>query len=161
MTSIRSRASRVPRRRLRHGVTDQCINCASGGKSASARAWRYGQVDSPSRKYESSVTVVQSQTVGQRLWLVHAQAIKSDLRPLQSTIKLFVWPGAGISIKTFGTKKNRRAGLCKGTSKVLPPITGDVCHFMLSSVSGCSILIDLLLLGYFCQSMNPLEIYDM
>ncbi len=59
-------------------------------------AWR--QVDSPSRKYASSV--VPSQTIGQRLGPVHAQAIKSDLTLLQSTIKLFVW--AGISIKTFG-----------------------------------------------------------
>ena len=126
-------------------------HCASGGRSESARAWRYGQVDLPSRKYESSV--VPSQTVGQRLGLVHAQAIKSDL---QSTIKLFVW--ACISIKTFGTKTNGRAGQCKGKSKVLPPITGNVCRFMLSSVSGCSILIDFLLLGYFCQSMNPLDV---
>ena len=76
-------------------------HCASGGRSESAQTWHYSQVDSPSRKYESSV--VPSQTVGQRLGLVHAQAIKSDLRQLQSTIKLFVW--AGISIKTFGTKK--------------------------------------------------------
>ena len=129
-------------------------HCASGGRSESAQTWQYGQVDLQSRKYESSV--VPSQTVGQRLRLVRAQAIKSDLRPLQSTIKLFVW--AGISIKTFGTKKNWRAGSCKGKSKVLPPITGNVCHFMLSSVSGCSILIDFLLLGYFCQSMNPLDV---
>ncbi len=57
------------------------------------------QVDSPSRKYTSSV--VPSQTVGQRLGLLHAQAIISVLTPLQSTIQLFVW--AGISIKTFGT----------------------------------------------------------
>ena len=75
---------------------------ASGGRSESesAQTWQYGQVDSPSRKYESSV--VPSQTVGQRLRLVHAQAIQSDLRPLQSTIKLFVW--AGISIKTLAEK---------------------------------------------------------
>ena len=73
-------------------------HCTSGGRSESAQTWHYGQVDSPSRKYESSV--VPSQTVGQRLWLVHAQAIKSDF---QRTIELFVW--AGISIKTFGTKK--------------------------------------------------------
>ena len=74
-------------------------HCACGcrSESESAQTWHYGQVDSPSRKYESSV--VPSQTVGQRLGLVHAHAIKSNLRPLQSTIKLFVW--AGISIKTF------------------------------------------------------------
>ena len=101
VTYIRRRTSRVPHQGPRHGVADQCINWASGGRSESARAWRYGQVDSPSRKYENSV--VPSQTVGQRLGLVHSQAIKSNLRPLQSTIKLFVW--AGISIKTFGTKK--------------------------------------------------------
>ena len=35
-----------------------------------------------------------------------AQAINSDLAPLQSTIKLFVW--AGISIKPFGEKTNWR-----------------------------------------------------
>jgi hypothetical protein len=38
-----------------------------------------------------------------RLASVHAQAIKPYSMPLQSTIKLYVW--AGISIKTFGTKK--------------------------------------------------------
>ncbi len=75
--------------------------------SLEAAMWRHSktafrssarrQVDAPSRKYTSSV--VPSQTVGQRLGLVHAQAIKSDLTPLQSAIKLFVW--AGISIKTF------------------------------------------------------------
>ena len=101
MTYIRRRASRVPHQRPRHGVADQCTNCASGGRSESAWAWRYGQVDSPSRKNESSV--VPSQTVGQRLGLVHAQAIKCYLRSSKSTLKLFVW--ACISIKTFGTKK--------------------------------------------------------
>ena len=62
-------------------------------------------------KYASSV--VPSQTGG----LVHAQAIKSDSTPLQSTIKLFVW--AGISIKTFGTKKIEElnhARECRGST---------------------------------------------
>ena len=39
-------------------------------------------------------------------------------------------------------------------SKVLLPNPGKVWHFILSSVSGCHILIDILLLGYFCQSIN-------
>ena len=32
------------------------------------------------------------------------------------------------------------------------PIPGKVYHFMLSSVSGCHIMIDFLLLGYYYQS---------
>ncbi len=44
-------------------------------------------------------------------------------------------------------------------SKILPSIPWKVWHFMLSSVSGCGILgIDVLLLGYFCWSINQLDI---
>jgi hypothetical protein len=39
-------------------------------------------------------------------------------------------------------------------SNVLPPNPGKVSHFMLSSVSGGRILIDFLLLGYLCQSID-------
>ena len=112
VTYIRRRASRVPRRRPRHGVADQCINCASGGRSESAQAWRYSQVDSPSRKNESFV--VPSQIAGQRLGLVHAQAIKSDLRPLQSIIKLFVWACISLAIKTCGTKNKLKGWIVQG-----------------------------------------------
>jgi hypothetical protein len=42
-------------------------------------------------------------------------------------------------------------------SKVLSPVPGKVWHSMLSSVSGCQILIDVLLLGYFCRSINLLD----
>ncbi len=41
------------------------------------------------------------ETMKNTCWLMHAHSIKSNLKPLQSTIKLFVW--AVISIKTFGT----------------------------------------------------------
>ena len=43
-------------------------------------------------------------------------------------------------------------------SKVLPRIPGKVGHFMQCSVSGCRILIDFFLLGYFCQSTNSLDV---
>ena len=43
-------------------------------------------------------------------------------------------------------------------SKVLPRIPGKVGHFMQCSVSGCRILIDFFLLGYFCQSINSLDV---
>ncbi len=96
------------------------------------------------------ISVVQS--------LVHVQAITSDLTPLQSTIKLFVW--AGISwLKPLAQKKDEEVkNRAREMPKVLPPIPGKVWHFMLSSVSGCDILIDYLLLGYFCQSINPLAV---
>ncbi len=97
------------------------------------------------------ISVVPHQTGG----LVHAQAIKSDSTPLQSTIKLFKWAG---SIKTSGTIFFEEFELCKRMSKILPPIPGKVWHFMLSSVSGCRILIDVLLLGCFCQSINQLDV---
>ncbi len=76
------------------------------------------------------------------------------------TQKLFVWAG---SIKTFGTKKIEGLSVCKRMSRVRPPIPGKVWHFTsmkhcVSSVSGCRILIDVLLLGYFCQSMNQLDV---
>ena len=89
-------------------------HCASGGRSESAQTWYYCQVDTPSRKYE--IFVVPSQTVGQRLRLVHAQAIKSDL---QSTIKLAVW--ACISIKTFGTKKIEELGRARESPRFYLP----------------------------------------
>ena len=59
-----------------------------------------------------------------------------------------VW--AGISIKTFGPKKKENLNCKLECLKVIPPIPGKVLHLMLSSVSGCQILIDILLLGYFC-----------
>ncbi len=69
------------------------------------------------RNYASSV--VPSQTVGQRLRLVHAQAIKSDLTPLQSTIKLFVWAGLNWNL---WLKKNWRVESCNGN------VLGATCH---------------------------------
>jgi hypothetical protein len=44
------------------------------------------------------------------------------------------------------------------TPKLLSLNPGKVWHFMLSSVSGCPILIDVLLLGYLCQSIDPLDV---
>jgi hypothetical protein len=70
----------------------------------------------------------------------------------QSTIKLFVW--AGISIKLLAHKNNWRNELCQRICKVLPSILGKGWHFMLSSVSGCRILNDILLLEYFCISKS-------
>ena len=60
--------------------------------------------------------------------------------------------GCGLDLE------QKKIEACKRMSKVLPPIPGKVWHFMLSSVSGCRILIDVLLLGYFCQSINHLDV---
>jgi hypothetical protein len=38
------------------------------------------------------------------------------------------------------------------------PIPGKVEHVLLSSVWGCFILIEFLLLGYFCQSIYRLDV---
>ncbi len=43
-------------------------------------------------------------------------------------------------------------------SKVSPPNPGKVWHFLLSSVSDCHALIDVLLLRYMCQSLNHLDV---
>ncbi len=45
----------------------------------------------------------------------------------------------------------------QGSYRDVPPRNG---HFMLSSVSDCRILIDILLLGYFCQSINQLDVHE-
>jgi hypothetical protein len=71
------------------------------------------------------------------------------LGPAETTIKLFVW--AGISIKTIGKKKSK-GWIVQDEVQGLPPIPGKVYHFILSSVSGCHIMIDFLLLGYYYQS---------
>ncbi len=65
----------------------------------------------------------------------------------------------GLSqLKPLAQKKIEELSRAKEMSKVLAAIPGKVGHFMLSSVSGCRILIDFLLLGIFCQSINPLAI---
>ena len=71
------------------------------------------------------------------------------LGPAETTIKLFVW--AGISIKTIGKKKSK-GWIVQDEVQGLPPIPGKVYHFILSSDSGCHIMIDFLLFGYYYQS---------
>jgi hypothetical protein len=63
-----------------------------------------------------------------------------------------------VSIETFGLKQIEELNCAMQMSKVLPAIPGKVGHFMLNSVSGCRILIDFLLLGNFCQSINALDV---
>jgi hypothetical protein len=97
---------------------------------------------------ELTSSVVPSQTVGQQL-RCHKIAIANHNKT--NSVGRYL-------NQNLWHKKNGRVGLCKRMSKVLPPIPGKGCHFVLSSVSGCRILIDFLLLGYFCQSINLLDI---
>ncbi len=79
------------------------------------------------------------------------------------TTKLFWW--ASVSIKTLDSldsSKIEEMNSARECSRFYLPTLdsgpGKVWHFMLSSVSGCCILIDVLLLGYLCQSINRLDV---
>ncbi len=66
-----------------------------------------------------------------------------------------VW--AGISIKTFGAKKIEESNCARECQMFnLQPWKGII--FLLSSVSGGCILIDVILLGYLCQSIDQWDI---
>jgi hypothetical protein len=95
-------------------------------------------------KFVSSV--VPSQTGG----LMHAQArchCKAQWNYLSGPVQLKPLAQFFLRIES-----------CKRMSKVLPTTPGKVWHFMLSSVSGFHILIDVLLLGFFCQSIDQLDV---
>ena len=151
----RRRTNRTPRPPGRHDVACPSINMdlfkaevrgeaglaetAFSSKHPSESTRARSQVDLEVREFRSSKSD----------WRARARTslkIQFDATtPLQSTIKLFKWAG---SIKTFGTILFWRVEscTCKGMT------------FMLSGVSGCRILIDVLLLGYFCQSINQLDV---
>ncbi len=67
----------------------------------------------------------------------------------------FVW--AGSSFKSFGTLEEVNQ-IRQNASQRPNPISGKVGHSLLSNVWGCNILIDFLLLGYFCQSIYQLDV---
>ena len=94
---------------------------------------------------------VPSQTAGTSL-------LKPDSTPLQNKIKLSASLRAGSSIiKTFAINLNFEEVALK--SKEWPPsISGKVGHDLISIVLGCSILIDFLLLGCFCQPIYLLDV---
>ena len=135
-----------PRASLCHELAGQWINLSKNSFKAQAQPGRPGGLcrpwpgEGPGRSWAVLSSLCCRNAAARQV---------PGLGPAETTIKLFVW--AGISIKTIG-KKNRRVGSCKMKSKVLPPIPGKVYHFMLSSVSGCHIMIDFLLLGYYYQS---------
>ncbi len=66
--------------------------------------------------------------------------------------------GPVSKLKPSSQKKIEELKSCKKMSKVLLPIFRKVGHFMQFSVSGCSILINFLLLGYLCQCTNRLDV---
>ena len=135
-----------PHASLCHELAGQWINLSTNSFKAQAQPGRPGGLcrpwpgEGPGRSWAVRSSLCCRNAAARQV---------PGLGPAETTIKLFVW--AGISIKTIG-KKNRRVGSCKMKSKVLPPIPGKVYHFMLSSVSGCHIMIDFLLLGYYYQS---------
>ena len=135
-----------PHASLCHELAGQWINLSTNSFKAQAQPGRPGGLcrpwpgEGPGRSWDVRSSLCCRNAAARQV---------PGLGPAETTIKLFVW--AGISIKTIG-KKNRRVGSCKMKSKVLPPIPGKVYHFMLSSVSGCHIMIDFLLLGYYYQS---------
>ncbi len=73
--------------------------CGEAGLAETAFGPKQPSALARSQAWRFMSSIVPSQTGG----LVHAQAIKSDSTPLQSTIKIFKRAG---SIETFGTKKN-------------------------------------------------------
>jgi len=135
-----------PHASLCHELAGQWINLSTNSFKAQAQPGRPGGLcrpwpgEGPGRSWAVRSSLCCRNAAARQV---------PGLGPAETTIKLFVW--AGISIKTIG-KKNRRVGSCKMKSKVLHPIPGKVYHSMLPSVSGCHIMIDFLLLGYYYQS---------
>ena len=95
---------------------------------------------------------VPSQTAGTSL-------LKPDSTPLQNKIKLSASLRAGSSIiKTFAINFEEVALKSKHVTEWPPSISGKVGHDLISIVLGCSILIDFLLLGCFCQPIYLLDV---
>lgn len=93
---------------------------------------------------------VPSQTAGTSL-------LKPDSTPLQNKIKLSASLRAGsLIIKTFA-QLEEVALKSKNVTEWPPSISGKVGHDLISIVLGCSILIDFLLLGCFCQPIYLLD----